>query len=204
MIHTVAVLRRAALVAVTAALLAVGGCSDDGRELAPPRPGQTTTTAAATTTTGPDGTVFAVTSSAFPDGDALPVRFTCHSETGGISPPLSWTPPPPGTAELAIVVRDRDADGFVHWIVTGIDPVITGFGEGGVPEGAVEQVNATGALGWLPACPPEGDARHVYEITLHALTQPVDVDPEAPAAEVAAQIEEAANASVRLLGTVIS
>jgi Raf kinase inhibitor-like YbhB/YbcL family protein len=205
-VHTVAVPRpRAATLALTALVLAATGlaaCSDDGRELAPVRPGQTTTTReAAVTVTGDSGQAFTLSSDAFADGDPLPERFTCTG--AGVSPPLAWTAIPP-SIELALVVRDRDAEGYVHWIVTGIDPAITGFGEGGVPEGAVEQANTTGAIGWLPACPPEGDERHVYDFTLHSLDAPLDVDPALPAGEVATLIEEASPYETRLSGTVTS
>ena len=197
MIHTGAVLRRAALLPLLAVVLLVGGCSDDGRELAPPRPDQTTTTEPPPTVPA-DGSAFSLTSDAFSDGDPLPLRATCDDV--GLSPALSWAGVPTA-AELALVVRDRDADGYVHWIVTGIDPVVSGFGEGGVPEGAVEQVNGEGAVGWLPACPPEGDERHVYDFTLHVLEAPLDIDPALPAADVAALVEGAAVASARLSGT---
>jgi Raf kinase inhibitor-like YbhB/YbcL family protein len=195
--------RRTATLALTALLLAapaLAACSDDGRELAPIRPGQTTTTTeAAVTVTGDAVETFALSSDAFADGDPLPERFTCTGD--GVSPPLSWTAIPP-SIELALVVRDRDAEGYVHWIVTGIDPAISGFGEAGVPEGAVEQANTTGAIGWLPACPPAGDERHVYDFTLHSLDRPLDVDPALPAADVAALIEEASPYETRLTGTV--
>ena len=195
--------RRTAALAL-AALLATAGlaaCSDDGRELAPVRPGQTTTTRPEVTVTGDTGAAFTLSSEAFADGDPLPERFTCEGPAGGVSPPLAWTDIPP-SIELALVVRDRDAGGYVHWIVTGIDPVITGFGEGGVPEGAVEQANTTGAIGWLPACPPEGDERHAYDFVLHSLDARLDVDPALPAAEVAALIEGASPYETRLTGTV--
>jgi Raf kinase inhibitor-like YbhB/YbcL family protein len=191
----------AALALVALAVAPLAACSDDGRELAPIRPGQTTTTAPEVTVTGDAVAAFTLFSEAFLDGDPLPERFTCTSSLGGVSPPLAWSDIPP-SIELALVVRDRDADGFVHWIVTGIDPVVSGFGEAGVPEGAVEQANSTGAIGWLSACPPDGDERHAYDFVLHSLEAPLDVDPGLPAAEVATMIEEASPNEARLTGTV--
>ena len=61
-----------------------------------------------------------------------------------MSPDLSWTDLPADAESLALIVRDRNAAGFVHWVVTGIDPSVQGIGEGGVPEGAVEGQNGAG------------------------------------------------------------
>ena len=132
--------------------------------------------------------MFTLSSTAVAAGGVLPDRFTCHG--AGVSPSLSWVAAP-SAQQLALVVRDRDANGFVHWIVTGIDPTVTSFGEGATPEAATQQVNGTGALGWFPPCPPSGSGRHVYDIVLHALAAPLTIDPAAPAADVAAQIEKA-------------
>ena len=43
---------------------------------------------------------------------------------------VSWTRPRPGTVELALLVTDDDADGFVHWAVAGIAPTAGGIAEG--------------------------------------------------------------------------
>jgi Raf kinase inhibitor-like YbhB/YbcL family protein len=198
-VHTVAVPRpRALLCAVPALLLVAAACSHDGRELAPVRAGQTTTSEPPPTI-GTDGTAFHLTSDGFTDAAELPDEYTCTG--AGVSPDLAWSGAPAGV-ELALVVRDRDANGYVHWIVTGIDPTITGFGEAAVPEGAVEQVNATGAIGYLPPCPPDGFGRHIYDFVLHVLAAPIVIDPEAPAGDVATQIEGASIGQAPLAGTV--
>ena len=115
---------------------------------------------------------------------------------------MTWSNVPADAVQLALVVRDRDAGGAVQWLVTGIDPAISGFGEGGVPEGAVEQANQTGAIGWDAPCPPDGAARHIYDIVLHVLTQPVDIDPAEPAAAGATAVETASEAEAALALTV--
>jgi Raf kinase inhibitor-like YbhB/YbcL family protein len=188
--------RRPATALAVAAVLLLGGaaCSHDGRTLAPVRPGQTTTTRAPAAV-GTTPTVFTLSSDDVVGGGLLPDRFTCTGE--GISPSLRWAAVP-AAEELALVVRDRDADGFVHWIVTGISPVVTGFGESGVPEGATEQVNSTGAPGWFAPCPPAGSGKHVYEFVLHTLAGPVSIDPALPAADVAARIEAASTAQASM------
>jgi Raf kinase inhibitor-like YbhB/YbcL family protein len=181
-----------------ALLLGTAACSDDGRELAPLRSDQTTTSEPPPTIAGEDG-VFTVASDAFADGGEIPVRYTCGGD--GVSPALGWSHAPEA-AELAVVVREREADGYVHWIVTGIDPTISSFAEAGVPEGAVEQANSTGAVGYDPPCPPPGSGRHAYEITLHALDAPLSIDESLPAAEVATSIETASSSEATFVGII--
>jgi Raf kinase inhibitor-like YbhB/YbcL family protein len=181
--------RRLAAVALALVLGAsTAACAHDGRTLAATLPGQTTTTKAPSTASSLPSTVFTLSSPDVADGGVLPERYTCTGE--GLSPALQWANTPPAQ-ELALVVRDRDAHGFVHWIVTGIDPTTQSFGEAGLPETAQEQVNSTGVLGWLAPCPPAGSGHHVYQFTLHALGAPVQIDPALPAADAASRIEAA-------------
>jgi Raf kinase inhibitor-like YbhB/YbcL family protein len=203
MVHTVAVRRRTpALTAFCAGLLLVAACSHDGRTLAPIRPGQTTTTTVvpAIGATADGSTALTLVTDAVADGGELPAKYTCYGERS--SPPLRWANVPADATQLALVVRDRDAGGAVHWMVTGIDPTTQGFGEGGVPEGAVEQANQTGAIGWDAPCPPAGTGRHIYDVVLHVLTHEVDIDPAEPADLGADAVESASEAEVGLALTV--
>ena len=170
---------------------AVVGCDDqDGRALPEPADTTTTTVASTTTTTSgvivqpPDDGKFRIESPVVAPGTELPVTFTCFGE--GISPPLAWDAVPDGFS-TALVVRDLDADGFVHWIVTGIDPSVRGWGEGGLPEQVVEGPNDAGGTGWTPPCPPSGTHRYVF--TIHALAEPIEPQPDLTAEQAARLIE---------------
>lgn len=204
-VHTVPVPRQPTPLLVALAAAALVACSSsDGRMLPPPDPHTTTTSVSAPVVGQPseDGgvvEVFSLTSAAFPDGGVIPGRFTCEGED--LSPPLAWASTP-AAAELALVVRDRDAAGFVHWIVTRIDPAIQGFGEGGVPEAAVETGNSAGTLGWYGPCPPAGTGTHNYDFVLHALPEPLSLEPGMPAAEAAQLVEGASSSHAALSGTV--
>jgi Raf kinase inhibitor-like YbhB/YbcL family protein len=187
------------------ACVAAAACSStDGRTLPPPDLDNTTTSVSAPVVGQPSDDVegslvevFALYSAAFVEGTTIPERFTCAGEN--ISPPLDWVAAPPAV-ELALVVRDRDADGFVHWVVSGIDPLIQGLGEGGVPEGAVEATNDTGTTGWSGPCPPSGT--HTYVFTLHALPEPLALTPGLPPREAAQLVEGASAGQASLSGTV--
>src|SRR5262245_23749310 len=58
-----------------------------------------------------------IASPAFADGAPIPVQFSCKG--ANVAPPLTWSAPT-GAGELALVVDDPDAAGYIHWIVTGI------------------------------------------------------------------------------------
>lgn len=197
--------RSLTLAVAVAVLLAVAACGDsaDGRTLRTPRPDQTTTTvasraatagvdagsasaddaAASTTTTATEA--LALSSSAIPEGGEVPARYTCRADD--VSPPLLWTGVPPGTVELALVVRDIDAGGFIHWVVAGLSPDLGGIAEDSPPAGAVEAANDFGRPGWAGPCPPAGT--HAYEFRVYALAQPSGVVAGEPGADAAARVE---------------
>lgn len=208
MIHTGAVRRRLApaVAALAGAVALVTACSsDDGRSLPPADPNRTTTSVS-TPVVGqpseeavdPSALAFTLSSPAFPDGGVIPAAQTCAG--ANVSPPLSWTGAP-AAAELALVVRDPTAGGYVHWVVTDLDPALQGFGEGGLPEGATESANSSGSVGWTGPCPPAGTGGHEYAFVLHALAVPLTVPPGATAEEAATLVEGASIAAATLVGT---
>lgn len=150
-------------------------------------------------TTNPSGqqapaATMTVTSSAFRAGAAIPVRFTCKGENH--SPPLRWSAPPAGTAELALVVDDPDAPGgtFVHWVVSGIPASQTQLAENTVPAGAQQARRYTGP------CPPSGPAHH-YRFTVYALGRSAGIRGGADPGQAIAAIQAAATARGQLVGT---
>ena len=115
---------------------------------------------------------FSLASSAFIDGGPIPTRFSCEGDD--VSPDLTWSGAPDGTASLALVVTDPDAGGFVHWLVYDM----SGTPSGGLPVAASESpdappqgTNGFGRLGYGGPCPPSG--RHRYEFVLYALDRPL-------------------------------
>ncbi len=187
-------------------LLVVTGCGDsaDGRSLSTPSPDQTTTTVAASgatagvdagsasagdadaaSTTAPAAEPLTLSSSAIADNGVVPARYTCRAED--VSPPLLWQGVPAGTVELAVVVRDVDAEGFVHWAIAGLPPDLAGLAEGTPPAGAVEAANDFGRPGWAGPCPPAGT--HTYEFRIYALSQPSGVVAGEPGSDAAGRVE---------------
>lgn len=202
MIQTGAVLpRRLLFTAALVAAIAAACSSEDGRALPAPRPDQTTTTtsSAPPPSEGEPGVieVFSLSSEAFTGGGEIPAEHTCAG--AGTSPALAWASTPPA-AELALVVRDPGSDGAVHWIVTGIDPLVQGVAAGGVPEGATPHENGFGEVGWHAPCPSEGETL-TLELAIYALPEPVAVEPGTTPDEVVAQVEQTASEVAVLTGT---
>ena len=175
--------RGPASIVVLVSMLLLPACSTGaGRTLKPPvfpPPG----TVAPETTLAPEPIApepIRVTA-AWPDGAEIPVRHTCQGDD--VAPALSWANVPPDAVELAVTVVDLDAAGFVHWIVYGIDPQVTGLVENELPPPGLEWVNSFGAPTWGGPCPPL-DEPHRYQFTVHALNQPLEVADDAPATEV--------------------
>jgi Raf kinase inhibitor-like YbhB/YbcL family protein len=176
--------------------LVVGGCNDDGRALAPAptvpiAPATTTTTAPAAGEIGG----LTITSPALVEGGFLDITFTCDGFE--VAPELHIVNVPPTAAELAVSVVDRDAGGYVHWVVTGLAPESTVL-DPVPPDAAIGRTDG-GVTGWEGPCPPAGDEPHAYVFTVYALPEPIGAAHGAPGRQTVEQLEAAASASDTLV-----
>jgi Raf kinase inhibitor-like YbhB/YbcL family protein len=177
-----------------ALLLAAGlgvvtaGCSDDGGSDAAP-----------TSATAISVAKLRVTSPAFANNGTIPNEFTCAG--AGKRPDLHWSAPPRGTTEQAILVFDPDAgdQGFVHWLVFGIDPSKRAATGNQYPGGA-PGMNGTGNEGWVPPCPPSGGPHH-YVFTVFALARSPEIAPTANVEQFLDAIKGSVLARGELTGT---
>lgn len=145
-------------------------------------------------------TPFVLTSSAFADGAAIPARFSCDGADA--SPPLEWHGAPADTRSLALVVRDPDARGFVHWLAYDI----AGSSEGALTEALAPSAaspdqgrNDFGKLGYGGPCPPSGT--HHYVFTLSALDRQLGLGGSKRLDAVEAAMQGHVLASATLTGT---
>jgi Raf kinase inhibitor-like YbhB/YbcL family protein len=145
--------------------------------------------------------VINVSSSAFSDGQPIPVEFSCDGQD--LSPPLSWDGVPAEAVELAVVVDDPDArrGTYVHWILFGLGPSLTGLEAGVVPTGARQAKNSAGDAEYKGPCPPGGDEPHRYRFTVYALDDEIAADDGAAAGDVLDGVRETAIAKGTLTGT---
>lgn len=133
----------------------------------------------------PQPPLFTLSSPAFSDDGALPLKYaggtSCGKDSrgGNISPPLAWSNPPSGTKSFAVIMIDPDGRrglGSVHWVAYGIPASRTDLKEGeGSPAsetGIVDGKNSRGTLGYTGPCGPPVDAAHHYVIDVIALDIP--------------------------------
>jgi Raf kinase inhibitor-like YbhB/YbcL family protein len=120
--------------------------------------------------------------SAWPDGSAIPAKYT--QADAEISPALSWSNVPEGTTSFALIMHDLDApigngtEDLLHWMLWNIPATTTSLSEGvprasQLPDGT-RQISATGpgyrGPGALASGPP-----HHYVVELFALDTMLDV-----------------------------
>lgn len=139
-----------------------------------------------------------LTTTAFPDGGTIPVKYTQAGEQ--VSPALNWTNVPPGTVSFVLHMRDPDVarnkgtEDQVHWVLWNIPGAATGLPEG-VPKGeqlpdGSQQISASGPVYRGPGAPATGPMHH-YTFELFALDTKLDVKPGADAWETRAAVYKA-------------
>jgi Raf kinase inhibitor-like YbhB/YbcL family protein len=131
----------------------------------------------------PEVPSFSVTSSTLVDGGTLPEAQLSgiFGVPGGqdVSPQLTWSGAPEGTASYAVTFYDPDAptgSGFWHWAVANIPAGVTSLDEGagdesgsGIPAPAFQLPNDARAARYIGGAPPAGDAAHRYYLVVSAL-----------------------------------
>jgi Raf kinase inhibitor-like YbhB/YbcL family protein len=137
-----------------------------------------------------------ITSPDFPANGAIPARFSCDGDKA--RPALHFAGVPAGAAELALIVVDPDAGGFVHWTAYALPPGTRALAATGLPAGAREGENSTGATGWTPPCPPSGT--HHYEFRLYWLKRASGLGAGAKPDDVSAAVRASAGGSGLLVG----
>ena len=123
---------------------------------------------------------FAVKTTAFSEGGAIPKKYTCDG--ADLSPELTWADAPERTQSLALIVDDPDApvSTWTHWIIWNIPPKPATFAEGvpkdqNLPNGARQGKNDFKRIGYGGPCPPPGKP-HRYFFKLYALDSKLDVN----------------------------
>jgi ribose transport system ATP-binding protein len=158
---------------------------------------------------------FTLRSPAFPDGGAIPDRFT---EASRISPPLEWSDPPDGALSYALTVTDPDLPpelgfprAFAHWLVADIPADVSSLSENAsctpaLPRQAREfasdfvtfRIPGYGR-GYGGPWPP--DDAHRYVFTLYALkTEHIELEDAADYLEFVRAVLSATITTATLVG----
>jgi phosphatidylethanolamine-binding protein (PEBP) family uncharacterized protein len=112
---------------------------------------------------------FTLTSDVGTDGGALPAEYTCDGT--GVSPTLSWSNPPAGTKEYALLMTTLPGDGTTkwNWVLYGIPGNTTSLTKG-VSGVGIPGVGSDGpTLAYQAPC-SQGPGAKFYTFTLYALS----------------------------------
>ena len=146
-----------------------------------------------------------LTSDAFAQGEAIPMKYACDGDN--VSPPLAWSDIPASARSLALIVDDPDAPSktWVHWVIYAIAPASDGLPEA-VPateetaDGARQSVNDFRKIGYGGPCPPKGST-HQYFFRLSALDAEPSLPPGATKQQTLDAMEGHIVARAELIGT---
>lgn len=139
---------------------------------------------------------FSLTSPAFAEGGDIPRDNSCDGADSPI--PLEWSDEPAGTSELALIMDDPDARGFIHWVLAGIPAGVGRLDGSSLPSSVVQGANSAGGTGYTGPCPPSGS--HRYVLTLIALSSPLGVTGSPSAEEVRSAASTKTLGEARLTG----
>lgn len=202
-------------------VLALAGCGDDGSGTDAGRPDAGSVDGGGADAGRPDAgaepdagspAAFEITSTAYGEGDTIPTMYECGPPLamgpgGNVSPPLAWTPGPPGTMSYALVMRDLDS-GVVHWVVYDLPPTVLSLPEG-IPGGYEHmrlmggrqaELQGSGYFGYFGPCSP--GVVNTYQIAVHAIPTAMleGVTRGSTEVQAAAAVEAASIASASLSG----
>jgi Raf kinase inhibitor-like YbhB/YbcL family protein len=146
----------------------------------------------------------ALSSSAFKDGQPIPVDYTCDGKN--ISPPLAWTGAPANTQSVLLIVDDPDAPSGVwtHWIVFDLpsdaSDLAEDFAKAPAASTTKQGTNDFKKPGYGGPCPPAGKA-HRYFFKIFALDTTLNLPAGASRKDVDAAMTKHVLAAGQLMGT---
>ncbi len=147
---------------------------------------------------------FHISSTAFPEGQAIPAKFTCTGPD--VSPQLSWHDAPAATKSFALIMDDPDAPAgtWVHWVLYNIPANVAELPEGvekqeQVAGGALQGRNDFRKIGYGGPCPPPGKP-HRYFFKLYALDTRLDLKAGASKADLERAMKSHVVGQTELIG----
>lgn len=165
--------QRVVLVPAIVLVVALAGCSRDGRVLVPASPEQNESIAVApaqdSSGLAPSDS-FSVTGP-WIEGADIDLAFTCYGRA--TSPALQISGQPAGTVAMALALHDVEFPDELLWVVANLAGGTVAVGEGSLPPDVVVATNSEGNQGYAAPCPSAGTRRQ-YLLTVFAMDEPVD------------------------------
>jgi Raf kinase inhibitor-like YbhB/YbcL family protein len=139
------------------------------------------------------------------DGGVLPTNYTADGRN--LSPPLSWSAGPSGTAGYAVVMEDADAlQAPVRWLAYGLPAGLTTLPKGvhnlaapTHPLGLLQGRNDHAGFGYAGPRPQPGEPPHHYHLEVFAL----DRAPRLAGGASLAELERAMSGHVLARGELV-
>jgi len=103
--------------------------------------------------------------SAFPEGGAIPQKYTCDGNN--IAPAVEWSGAPTQTKSFALILDDPDAPSglFTHWLLYNIPATVHALEENYRPSSPTATgTNDFGKRGYGGPCPPSGTHRYFFKL----------------------------------------
>jgi Raf kinase inhibitor-like YbhB/YbcL family protein len=151
-----------------------------------------------------------LTTTAWPDGGVIPIKYSQAGDQ--VSPALMWSNVPTGTVSFVINMIDPDVaiqkgtETQPHWIFWNIPGTVAGLPEGIKPGGELpdgsRQISASGLQYRGPGAGANGPMHH-YTFELYALDVKIDVTASSNAQPVAAALETRAAVMKAMQGHVL-
>jgi len=149
------------------------------------------------------GVAMELTSTAFNNGEMIPVKYTCDGED--LSPPLEWDSVPAGTKSFALICDDPDAPigTWVHWVYYDMPTGTKDLPESVAPKehtpnGGKQGTNDFRKIGYGGPCPPGGT--HRYYFKLYALDVMLNLAPGTTKDRLLKEIENHVLGEAQLMG----
>ena len=146
-----------------------------------------------------------ITSTAFADGQPIPVKYT--ADALDISPPLAWSNAPAGAKSFALIADDPDAPTgtWVHWVIYDLPPATARLAEdqfkvAQFKNGAKQGLNDFKKTGYNGPAPPPGKA-HRYYFKLYALDKMTGLAPNMTKADLLKAMDGHVLGEGQLMGT---
>jgi hypothetical protein len=138
---------------------------------------------------GPPRPAFQVTTTAFPDGGELPVKYSCGARADMVSPALTFSNPPAGTVSFAILLHDPEPHirksryDITHWLLWNIPADAKGLPENvapgaDLPDGSRQGKAYNQKNAYAGPCAPPGVPHH-YTWEVFALDAKLDLSADA-------------------------
>jgi hypothetical protein len=155
---------------------------------------------------------FTLSSTSFKDGGHLDLKYVGNTPGNAnclgqnVSPELSWSNPPAGTASYAILAVDNEGGfglGVVHWVAYGIAANVMSLAEGEGSAASSKFVGGTNTRNldhYIGPCAPPGSAHHYAFTVIATDLAPDALPPGLTKEQLVAKLRGHAKAAAGLVG----